>query len=115
MNIRVTIDGRPVGATLNDSPAARDFAELLPLTLDLEDFHRTERIAYLPRNHQPARAGNPAPGNRPPSTPRRTGPVRPCDHHTPERTKGRPLMDERTASDLRFRTVGTTGFEPATP
>ncbi|MFB7054940.1 tyrosine-type recombinase/integrase [Streptomyces vinaceus] len=30
-------------------------------------------------------------------------------------TKGRPLMDERTASDLRFRTVGTTGFEPATP
>ncbi|WP_406222457.1 tyrosine-type recombinase/integrase [Streptomyces canus] len=38
-----------------------------------------------------------------------------CDHHTPGRAQGRPLMDERTASDLRFRTVGTTGFEPATP
>ncbi|WP_168724390.1 tyrosine-type recombinase/integrase [Streptomyces sp. A1547] len=38
-----------------------------------------------------------------------------CDHRGPGRTKGRPLMDERTASDLRFRMVGTTGFEPATP
>ncbi len=42
-------------------------------------------------------------------------PARACDHHAPGHTKGRPLMDERTASDLRFRTVGTTGFEPATP
>ncbi|MEU0244037.1 cyclophilin-like fold protein [Streptomyces sp. NPDC006235] len=49
MDIRVTLDGRPVDAALNDSPAARDFAELLPLTLDLEDFHQTERIADLPR------------------------------------------------------------------
>ncbi|WP_267887241.1 tyrosine-type recombinase/integrase [Streptomyces sp. WM6372] len=37
------------------------------------------------------------------------------DHHGPGRTKGRPPMVERTASDLRFRMVGTTGFEPATP
>jgi hypothetical protein len=49
MDIRVTLDGRPVDATLNDSPAARDFAGLLPLTLDLEDFHQTERVADLPR------------------------------------------------------------------
>ncbi|MEV0785357.1 cyclophilin-like fold protein [Streptomyces sp. NPDC050423] len=49
MDIRVTLDGRPVDATLNDSPAARDFAELLPLALDLEDFHGTERVADLPR------------------------------------------------------------------
>lgn len=49
MDIRVTLDGRPVDAALNDSPAARDFAELLPLTLDLEDFHGTERVADLPR------------------------------------------------------------------
>ncbi|MFI1760386.1 cyclophilin-like fold protein [Streptomyces sp. NPDC020571] len=49
MEIRVTLDGRPVDATLNGSPAARDLAELLPLTLDLEDFHQTERIADLPR------------------------------------------------------------------
>ncbi|WP_312870199.1 cyclophilin-like fold protein [Streptomyces himalayensis] len=49
MKIRLTIDGQPVDATLNDSATARDFAALLPLTLDLEDFHQTERIADLPR------------------------------------------------------------------
>ncbi|MFE7757542.1 cyclophilin-like fold protein [Streptomyces sp. NPDC057429] len=49
MDILVTIDGRLVGATLNDSPAARDLASLLPLTLDLKDFHGTERIADPPR------------------------------------------------------------------
>ncbi|MGW5473527.1 cyclophilin-like fold protein [Streptomyces chartreusis] len=49
MDIRVTIDGQPVDATLNDSPAARDLASLLPLTLDLEDFNGTERIADPPR------------------------------------------------------------------
>ncbi|WP_436789996.1 cyclophilin-like fold protein [Yinghuangia sp. YIM S10712] len=49
MDIRVTLDGRPVDATLNDSPAARDLASLLPLTLSLEDFHGTERIGYPPR------------------------------------------------------------------
>ncbi|ROQ63750.1 hypothetical protein EDD93_6498 [Streptomyces sp. 840.1] len=49
MDIRVTIDGREVEATLTDSPAARDLASLLPLTLDLKDFHGTERIADPPR------------------------------------------------------------------
>ena len=49
MDIRVTIDGQKVEATLNDSPAARDLASLLPLTLDLEDFHGIERIADPPR------------------------------------------------------------------
>ncbi|MEU5822247.1 cyclophilin-like fold protein [Streptomyces sp. NPDC047803] len=49
MNVRVTLDGHPARATLNNSPAARDFVELLPLTLDLEDFHGTERVAGLPR------------------------------------------------------------------
>ncbi|MFF1548023.1 cyclophilin-like fold protein [Streptomyces sp. NPDC058291] len=59
MDIRVTLDGRPVDAALNDSPAARDFAGLLPLTLDLEDFHQTERIADLPRRL--TTSGAPAP------------------------------------------------------
>ncbi|MDX2546473.1 cyclophilin-like fold protein [Streptomyces sp. WI04-05B] len=49
MNIRITIDGTPVDATLNDSAAARDFAAQLPLTLSLTDFHRNEKIADLPR------------------------------------------------------------------
>ncbi|MEU7089689.1 cyclophilin-like fold protein [Streptomyces achromogenes] len=49
MRIRLTIDGQPADGTLNDSPAARDLAGLLPLTLKLEDFHGTERIGYPPR------------------------------------------------------------------
>ncbi|MFF3376688.1 cyclophilin-like fold protein [Streptomyces sp. NPDC002680] len=49
MNIRLTIDGHQVDATLDDSATARDFAALLPLTLNLSDFHQTERIADLPR------------------------------------------------------------------
>jgi hypothetical protein len=60
MDIRVTLDGRPVDATLNDSPAARDFAGLLPLSLDLEDFHRTERVADLPRRLTTSGAPEPA-------------------------------------------------------
>ncbi|WP_327242243.1 cyclophilin-like fold protein [Streptomyces sp. NBC_01320] len=49
MRIQLTLDGHPVRATLNESPAAQDFAALLPLSLELEDFHRTERVADLPR------------------------------------------------------------------
>jgi hypothetical protein len=49
VNIRLTVEGRVVNATLNDSAAARDFASLLPLTLNLSDFHESERIADLPR------------------------------------------------------------------
>lgn len=49
VNIRLTVDGHIVNATLNGSAAARDFASLLPLTLALSDFHETERIADLPR------------------------------------------------------------------
>ncbi|MGW7695921.1 cyclophilin-like fold protein [Streptomyces asiaticus] len=60
MNIRVTLDGRRVDAALNDSPAARDFARLLPLTLDLEDFHGIERIADLPRKLDTSGAPAPA-------------------------------------------------------
>ncbi|MFE7839888.1 cyclophilin-like fold protein [Streptomyces sp. NPDC057474] len=48
MNIRITIDGTPVDATLNNSAAARDFAAQLPLTLNLTDFHQNEKIADLP-------------------------------------------------------------------
>ncbi|MFD7608589.1 cyclophilin-like fold protein [Streptomyces mirabilis] len=49
MRIRLTIDGHKADGTLNDSPAARDLAGLLPLTLQPEDFHGTERIGYPPR------------------------------------------------------------------
>lgn len=49
VNIHLTVDGRVVNATLNDSATAHDFASLLPLTLPLSDFHETERISGLPR------------------------------------------------------------------
>ncbi|MER6980261.1 cyclophilin-like fold protein [Streptomyces carpinensis] len=49
MNIHLTINGHRVGAALNGSATARDLAELLPLTLEMEDFHQTERISYPPR------------------------------------------------------------------
>jgi hypothetical protein len=49
MNIRLTLDGHHIAATLNDSPTARDFAAQLPLTLSLRDFHQAEKIADLPR------------------------------------------------------------------
>ena len=49
MKIRITIGERVVTATLTDSEAARDFVSLLPLTLVLEDYAKTEKISYLPR------------------------------------------------------------------
>jgi len=49
MNIQLTINGQVLSAILEDSAAARDFAALLPLTLDLEDYASTEKIAQLPR------------------------------------------------------------------
>ncbi|MFE7788712.1 cyclophilin-like fold protein [Streptomyces sp. NPDC057460] len=60
MDIRVTINGQPVDATLNGTPAARDLATLLPLTLDLKDFHGTERIGCPPRKLDTANAPEPA-------------------------------------------------------
>jgi len=42
MKIRLTVDGRSITATLIDSPTTRDFLNLLPLTLTLEDYANTE-------------------------------------------------------------------------
>ena len=36
-------------ATLFDNPSARDFASMLPLSLELTDYSNNEKIAYLPR------------------------------------------------------------------
>lgn len=49
MKIRMDVDGHAVFATLDDAPAARDFATLLPLSLTLTDYAYIERIADLPR------------------------------------------------------------------
>jgi len=49
MNIRITLDETVLTATLVDSPTARDFISLLPLTLTLEDYAGTEKVSDLPR------------------------------------------------------------------
>ena len=49
MNIKMTIAGQIIMATLEESHSARDFFAMLPLTLPLEDYASTEKIAYLPR------------------------------------------------------------------
>jgi hypothetical protein len=47
--IHVVTGERILPATLDDTPAARDFAALLPLELTLSDFHGIEKVADLPR------------------------------------------------------------------
>ena len=49
LQIRLTINGKTTTATLDDNATARDFFSLLPLTLTLEDYAATEKIAYPPR------------------------------------------------------------------
>ena len=49
MNIKITIAGQIITATLEESDSARDFFAMLPLTLPFEDYAETEKIAYLPR------------------------------------------------------------------
>lgn len=66
MKIEIEVEGATIAAVLEDSPAARDFASLLPLTLTLEDYHSTEKISALPRrlNVEHAPAGfDPSPGD----------------------------------------------------
>jgi hypothetical protein len=66
MKIDIDVEGAVITATLDDSPAARDFASLLPLALTLEDYHSTEKISQLPRklSTQGAPAGiDPSPGD----------------------------------------------------
>jgi hypothetical protein len=49
MRIRLTIDGRAATAALNETPTARDFASLLPVTLDMQDLFGREKPGQLPR------------------------------------------------------------------
>lgn len=50
MKIRLTINDQTLSATLEDSIPAREFAAQLPITLQLEDYAATEKIAQLPRS-----------------------------------------------------------------
>lgn len=47
--IHVIVGDETLSATLDDTPAGRDFAALLPLELSLSDYNATEKVADLPR------------------------------------------------------------------
>ena len=49
MKIRLTINGKAISATLTTNETAKYFLSLLPMTLTLDDYAATEKIAYLPR------------------------------------------------------------------
>jgi hypothetical protein len=49
MKVRLTINGKSMIATLDDSASARDFLSMLPLALTLDDYAATEKIADLPK------------------------------------------------------------------
>jgi len=47
--IHLIVGNETLSATLDDTPAGRDFAALLPLELTLSDYNATEKVADLPR------------------------------------------------------------------
>lgn len=49
MKVRLTINGKSMTATLDDSAPAKDFLATLPLALTLDDYAATEKIAGLPK------------------------------------------------------------------
>lgn len=48
MHIKIDIGGKAFFATLNDSEASRDFASMMPVTLQLKDYAGAEKISDLP-------------------------------------------------------------------
>lgn len=56
--IRIRIDGKVVAATLNDTDAARDFAAMLPLTIQMDDHLRREKTGVIPKPLSARTAGS---------------------------------------------------------
>lgn len=54
MKIQLTLDGRAIPATLNDSEAARAFAAMLPLTITMHALFGRETFGALPGRIPPA-------------------------------------------------------------
>lgn len=48
MKLQIILQDKTLYATLNDSQASREFAALLPLTLQLKDYAGEEKISDLP-------------------------------------------------------------------
>jgi hypothetical protein len=49
MKLKITIGDKVMSAILDDNATTRDFISLLPLTLTLADYSRTEKISDLPK------------------------------------------------------------------
>jgi hypothetical protein len=49
MKIQLQLAGKTLTATLRDSKTTRDFASLLPLTLEMDDLFGREKYGRLPR------------------------------------------------------------------
>jgi hypothetical protein len=49
VELRLTVGGTVLRATMLDSETTRDFISLLPLTLTLSDYAQTEKVSDLPR------------------------------------------------------------------
>jgi hypothetical protein len=56
MRIRLTAGATVLDATLDDNATARDFASLLPLTLQMDDLFKREKFGHLPRSLAPGGA-----------------------------------------------------------
>ena len=48
MKINLKLPDRTLTGTLYDTPTARAFAAMLPLTLTLDDYNKTEKVSDLP-------------------------------------------------------------------
>ena len=59
--IRMVFNNQEVIVGMFESPASKDFMTLLPLTVELRDFARAEKIADLPRRLNTS--GSPTPRN----------------------------------------------------
>ena len=46
-NIEITVNGKAFSVTLNDNEAAREFAGMLPLTLEMSDYSGFEKVGSL--------------------------------------------------------------------
>jgi hypothetical protein len=49
VNINLIVNEKTITAKMIDSPTARDFIALLPLTLTMNDLFKREKYAELPR------------------------------------------------------------------
>ena len=61
--VRMAFEGGEVLVEMYDTPVAKDFISLLPLTASFEDYARTEKITYLPRKLKTEGASGGKPGD----------------------------------------------------